>query len=317
MIIVSVVDTDEGTIWVDVNDGMEITDWMDEPLPPTEVLTEPLAEILPETLDDKLGTLAEMLGVILGDVLGVLPVILTKTLTKALPDMLRETLEEALDTLAGRLIGMFDERLGTPLLVALAEKLTKGETLADMLADTLGDIVGLPPETLAETPAEALGETFAVMLGELLGDRLEKLPVALAEALAEATAFNEAEVMVQSRPEHEAVKEGDPTALTMLPAPDPLALARLDVAEAVFIDTVAADDPPSSIDALTQSRPVHEVVDVADPKALAALLVLDALGEATPNVAEPELTEVARVDDPLSDIDARTQRRPVHEVVED
>jgi len=103
------------------------------------------------------------------------------------------------------------------------------------------------------------------------------------------------------------------------------------VADPEFVDSCAIDDPANYIDALTQSGPVHEVVGVGDPVALAAMPVLDRLGDAAlrieevapdvegtaPDVTEPGAAEVVIVEDPPTGIDALTQRRPVHEVVED
>lgn len=57
--------------------------------------------------------------------------------------------------------------------------------------------------------------------------------------------------------------------------PNPLALSRLNVIDAEVVDNCAVDDPPNDMDALTQSRPVQEVVDVGDLMVLVALPVLD------------------------------------------
>lgn len=298
-----------------------------------ETLGEILADALGKILADALGeTLADMLPEILGARLDRLPEALAETLIEAVPEILLEIIGDTMgEALPDMLADILDERLET-LGEILADAL--GEILADMLAEILGDWLDRPPEalietlfeavpeilpeTLGDTLADALGETLADIVGEtpadmlleILGDWLETLPETLTEALIDGLTLN---------------------VLVVLPAPDPLTLPRLDVADPELVDSCAVDDPPNDIDVLMQSRPVHEVVEIRDPVALAAMPVLDRLEDAAlridevvpdvegtaPDVTEPAAAEVPIVEDPPSGIDALTQSRPVHEVVED
>ena len=260
----------------------------DEP----RITPEPLGRIL-ETLAE---TLAETIAARLEAVVEILGEMLTAVVENP-PEALAEMLGRMLGDILALVLGVMESRLG-PLTVALAVALP--ETLADKLADMPGDILRAVPEALAERPIEAL--SVALLL-------------------------TKRDALRQRRSVHEMVEEGDPRALATLPVSDPIVPVGLDTAEPEFDSTDAVEDPLSDIEALGHSKLVHEVVGDRLPTALEALPKLDTPEEATLDVETPEVAgadaaepvpvEIAGVDDPLSDKDALTHSRPMHEAVED
>ena len=303
-----------------------------------------LGEILSAVVDKAIETLGEMLG---GTMLpdgndkspDRLPESVGRMVGKLLPELFGEA--ERLSEPLGMILDVLAETLAEILAAVL-------DIPAEMLAETLGDIftpVSEPlvrllgplskalvvplPDTPADMPAERLGGILRTVL--------EALAETLTEALSVALPLNATDALRQSRSVQEVVEDGTPMAFAVLPVKGPMVLLGPDATEPEFEDTGVVKSTGIDKDALTQSRPVHEFVDVGVPTTIEPLLVSDALGGVTADAVEPALAELpvpdafgevtlAKVEpemsediefeEPASDTDALTQRRPAQELVE-